>query len=126
MQREDFMIQPFQNAVPISGEWSYIFFGEQFSHAVLKKAKPGDFRVQDDFGGTVQLHEVQPSEIDFARSVLQACLEIPDYARVDVVLDNEGKPAVSEIELIEPELWFRLQKKAANDFAAFIIKKYFS
>ena len=25
----------------------------QFTHAVLKKAKPGDFRVQDDFGGTV-------------------------------------------------------------------------
>ena len=25
-----------------------------YTHAVLKKAKSGDFRVQDDFGGSVE------------------------------------------------------------------------
>lgn len=33
------------------GEWSFVFFMKEYSHAVLKVPKPGDFRVQSDFGG---------------------------------------------------------------------------
>ncbi|HEY2580874.1 MAG TPA: hypothetical protein VGI43_03665, partial [Mucilaginibacter sp.] len=35
-------------------ELSLIFFNKVFSHAVLKKPKTGDFRVQKDHGGTVE------------------------------------------------------------------------
>ncbi|WP_421773322.1 ATP-grasp domain-containing protein [Gracilimonas sp.] len=114
MLEEDFMLQPFQESVITSGEWSFVFFGKTFSHAVLKRAKPGDFRVQDDFGGTVHAYTPKENEIEFARQALQACPELPAYARVDMVLNNSGELAVSELELIEPELWFRMKPDAAN------------
>ena len=41
------------------GEWSLIFFSGQFSHAVIKTPKAGDFRVQHDFGGAER--SAQPS-----------------------------------------------------------------
>ena len=36
------------------------------------------------------------------------------YARVDIVYDNKNNLALSELELIEPELWFRNNPKAAT------------
>ncbi len=122
MQEEDFMLQPFQKSVVTSGEWSFIFFGETFSHAVLKRAKPGDFRVQDDFGGTVHAYTPRQNEIEFARKALHACPELPAYARVDLVLNNSGVLAVSELELIEPELWFRMKPEAATLLAKEVAK----
>ncbi|WP_428235713.1 ATP-grasp domain-containing protein [Gracilimonas sp.] len=123
MLEEDFMLQPFQESVITSGEWSFVFFGETFSHAVLKRAKPGDFRVQDDFGGTVHAYSPKENEIEFARRALQACPELPAYARVDMVLNNSGELAVSELELIEPELWFRMKPEAANLLAEEVAKR---
>ncbi|MEX0845979.1 MAG: hypothetical protein WD022_11900 [Balneolaceae bacterium] len=123
MKEEDFMLQPFQHSITEHGEWSYVFFGNQFSHSVLKKAREGDFRVQDDFGGTVHSYQPTQKEIDFALSVVHACPELPVYSRVDILIDNDGELAVSELELIEPELWFRLKPEAANLLADEVIKK---
>jgi len=94
----------------------------KFTHAVLKIAKKGDFRVQDDFGGTVHNYKPTSEEIDFAERVVKACELNPIYARVDMFTDNDGQLAVSELELIEPELWFRKNPDAA-DKLAFAIKK---
>ena len=79
----------------------------------LKKAKEGDFRVQDDFGGTVHDYDPTENEIRFAEAAVKACPELPIYARVDIFEDNDGNIALSELELIEPELWFRNYKPAA-------------
>lgn len=102
-----------------------MLFGGHYSHAVLKKAKEGDFRVQDDFGGTIHPYEPTQDEIFLARAAVEACHIPPLYARVDMVDDNNGKPAVSELELIEPELWFRRHEEAAT-LLAVEIKKLFS
>ena len=123
IQQEDYMIQPFQRSVPEVGEWSYMIFGDEYSHAVVKKAKKGEFRVQDDFGGKVTLHNAAQKEIDFALEAKAACPGHSVYTRVDAVVDNEGKLAVSEIELIEPELWFRLKPDAADLLAAEVQKQ---
>jgi len=45
------MIQQFLEVIRRGGEWSFMFFDGRFSHAVVKKPRAGDFRVQDDFGG---------------------------------------------------------------------------
>ncbi|MEX0720155.1 MAG: hypothetical protein WD059_05775 [Balneolaceae bacterium] len=119
---EDFMLQPFQKSIPEKGEWSFIIFGKTFSHAVQKKAKQGDFRVQDDFGGTVHNYQPKQKEINFAMRAVAACPANPAYARVDVVMDNEGELAVSELELIEPELWFRRKPEAAELMAEEVLK----
>ncbi len=104
---ESMMLQEYQEQITSKGEVSYMLFGGKFSHAILKKAKPGDFRVQDDFGGT--LHEYYPSEeeIEFAEYALAQCPELPVYARVDVFWSNQDELVLGELELIEPELWFR-------------------
>lgn len=121
---ESMLLQEFQNPVLEKGEVAYMLFGGKFSHAVLKKAKPGDFRVQDDFGGTV--HDYQPSakEIEFAEHAVAYCQPAPVYARVDVICNNQNELCVSELELIEPELWFRKHKPAAELFALALCKKH--
>lgn len=117
ISEEAMMLQPFQNDVVDHGEVSYMLFGGEYTHAVLKKAKKGDFRVQDDFGGTVEIYHPSQEEIDFAITTVNACSPLPVYARVDVIRDNEGQLCIVELELIEPELWFRLHPNSAQVFA---------
>lgn len=111
--KESMMIQPFMRNIVEKGEVSLMLMGGQFTHAVLKKAKSGDYRVQDDWGGTV--HDYHPSreEISFAENAVRACPIPPVYARVDMVWNNQDEPAIGELELIEPELWFRKKPDAA-------------
>lgn len=111
------IVQEFQKSVLTSGEVSIMIFGGKYSHAVLKKSKKNDFRVQDDFGGTVRKYEPKKNEIDFAEKIVSLCPERPLYARVDILLSKKGTFLLSELEIIEPELWFRFRKKSA-DFLA--------
>ena len=117
IRKENMMLQEYQEQITTKGEVSFMVFGGKFSHAILKKAKPGDFRVQDDFGGT--LHDYYPNteEIAFAEYALKQCPELPVYARVDVFWNNQDELVLGELELIEPELWFRESDSAASSCA---------
>ncbi|WP_440066644.1 ATP-grasp domain-containing protein [Tenacibaculum discolor] len=115
--KEDMIIQPFQYNIVEKGEISLMIMNGKFTHAVLKIAKSGDFRVQDDFGGSVYNYTPTDEEILFAENAVKACIELPIYARVDVFTDNSGKLAIAELELIEPELWFRNHPAAAEELA---------
>lgn len=114
---EAMMLQPFQKNIVEKGEVSLMVMGGEFTHGVLKVAKPGDFRVQDDFGGTVEVYHPSTEEISFAEKAVTACDPKPDYARVDIIRDNDDNLALIELELIEPELWFRLNPRAAEVLA---------
>lgn len=120
LKEEAMMLQEFQNDVPVNGEISLMFFGGKYTHSILKLAKSGDFRVQDDFGGSVHDHEASEEEVKFAKYALSQIQPIPVYARVDVFRDNYGNLALAEIELIEPELWFRNYPEAAEVFADYL------
>ena len=120
ISQEAMLFQEFQYRIQEQGEVSLIMIGGEYSHAVLKKAKKGDFRVQDDFGGTVEEYQPQQIEIDFATKALAACPHKTLYARVDVFYDNNNTLALGELELIEPELWFRNYPKAATNLATII------
>jgi hypothetical protein len=50
------------SCVAVEGEWSLIFFSGEFSHAVIKIPRAGDFRVQHDFAGSEETAEA-PREI---------------------------------------------------------------
>lgn len=84
------------------------------SHKPIKKAKIGYFRVQDDFSGNFNNFSTENKEILFSENTVKSCPELPIYTRVDIFTDNEGNIALSELELIEPELWFRYYPEAAN------------
>ena len=122
--KEAMLLQPFQYDIVEKGEVSLVIIDGHYTHAVLKVAKSGDFRVQDDFGGTVHDYNPTQEEIAFAEKTIKACSPMPLYARVDILTDNDGKLALVELELVEPELWFRKNAKAAEALAA-AIKKLF-
>lgn len=119
---ENMMLQPFMNQIVTKGEISLIVINGTYTHAILKQAKKGDFRVQDDFGGSVHEYSPTQAEIEFAEKAVKACIELPIYARVDIIWDNEDKLAISELELIEPELWFRHNHEAARQLAKAIFE----
>ncbi|MDG1334206.1 MAG: hypothetical protein P8P74_17870 [Crocinitomicaceae bacterium] len=121
--KESMLIQEFQTQILTKGEVAFMVFGGKFSHAVLKKAKAGDFRVQDDFGGTIEIYHPNEEEIAFVEKAFAACNPTPVYARIDVIWDNDDQLSIGEIELIEPELWFRLDEKSA-DRCAVATKNY--
>lgn len=117
IKEEAMIIQPFQQNIVTKGEVSLVLMNGEFTHAILKTAKKGDFRVQDDFGGTIENYTPTKAEINFAENAIKACKETPIYARVDVFIDNNGKLAIAELELVEPELWFRNHPQAADKLA---------
>ncbi len=117
ISKEAMMLQPFQQNIVDRGEISIMVMNGKYTHAILKVAKEGDFRVQDDFGGSVYDYEPSSEEIAYAEKAVKSCIEMPIYARVDVFLDNQNKLALAELELIEPELWFRNHPEAALELA---------
>ena len=111
---ECMLFQSFLKNITLFGEISLIMIGGKYTHAVKKKAKKGDFCVQDDHGGTVEKYKPTKVEIIFAENCLEASPFKPIYARVDIVYDNNNIISLSELELIEPELWFRNNPISAN------------
>src|SRR5438093_7960041 len=99
----DVMVQPFIDEVRDPGEWSLIFFGSRFSHAVRKRPAPADYRVQWEFGGTAAPLAPPPRLIADAAAVMAALPGQPLYARVDGVA-RDGRLLQSELELISAHL----------------------
>jgi len=117
----DMLIQPFIATIASQGEASLMVFNGKYSHAILKKAKKGEYRVQDNFGGSVHDYEPTPTEIAFAESCFAACTPQPAYGRADILWDTDGNILLGELEIIEPELWLRLQPESAQALAAGIV-----
>ncbi|MDN0077282.1 hypothetical protein QU481_20830 [Crenobacter sp. SG2303] len=118
IQQEALMLQPFQHQIVDHGELSLMVIDGQVTHAIRKTAKTGDFRVQDDHGGTVHRYAASAEEITFAEAAVAAVPFDVLYARVDVIRDNDGRLAIMELEMIEPELFFRFNPAAADRLAA--------
>ena len=110
------MVQQFMQAVQTRGEWSLIFFAGQFSHAVIKTAKAGDFRVQHDFGGSERSAEPPAFVLEAAKRVIRAVNGVPLYARVDGV-ESQRRFLLMELELIEPMLFLASDSAAADRLA---------
>lgn len=112
----DVLVQPFAPDVTVQGEVSLIYFEGVFSHAVRKHPAAGDYRVQDDYGGTVHPYKPTASELEVATAALAVTPEPTTYARVDLI-QFEARPAVMELEVIEPELFLRHAPGSAERFA---------
>jgi glutathione synthase/RimK-type ligase-like ATP-grasp enzyme len=114
IQKEGMMLQEFHTSIMERGEVSHMVMGGKYSHSILKTVKTGEFRVQDDFGGTVKSYEANEEEIAFAEKSIKTCDPIPLYGRVDVMWGKQGELMLTELELVEPELWFRIHPGAAD------------
>lgn len=112
LPHEDMLVQAFVPSVPERGELSLTYVEGEFTHAVRKKAPPGDFRVHDDYGGSVTPEEPTGEQVAAGLRALQAVGEPTLYARVDLVDGPAGEPLIMEFELVEPELFFRFSSEA--------------
>ena len=103
------LIQPFIPSIQAEGELSFVYCGGTFSHALVKRPRPGDYRVQSVYGGTEVPYTPSQEELDAARAVLDAVpvasVETLLYARVDLVRAEDGGLMLMELELIEPYLY---------------------
>jgi glutathione synthase/RimK-type ligase-like ATP-grasp enzyme len=111
------LVQPWLKDIVNSGEYSLIFFGGEFSHAVSKVPRPGEFRVQPEYGGIIGPCEPPHGSIELGRAALAASPDDTTYARVDIVVGNDGQLQVIELELIEPALFMADVPDAGPRFA---------
>lgn len=119
-RRGPVMIQPFLREVAEDGEWSLVFIGREFSHAMLKRPAPGDFRVQEEHGGSRQRVVPDPGLIRGAQDILSRAPGTPSYARVDGCVVS-GRFRVMELELLEPTLYFMACPDAAEKLADVVL-----
>jgi glutathione synthase/RimK-type ligase-like ATP-grasp enzyme len=119
------MVQPLLAEIERDGEWSLMFFAGSHSHAVLKRPREGDFRVQRDHGGSLEPAEPSPGLVASATRVLDAIPaghEPPLYARVDgCVVD--GAFLLMELEVLEPELFLRCATGAPDQLAEALLAR---
>jgi glutathione synthase/RimK-type ligase-like ATP-grasp enzyme len=114
------MVQPFLRSVADEGEYSVMLFGGRFSHAIVKRPKSGDYRVQPHLGGTELPCTTPAGAIELAHAALAAAPAEAVYARVDMVRDNDGELAIIELELIEPSLWLQHAQDGGASFVSAI------
>jgi len=110
----DVLVQPFVPEIVDDGELSFIFLGRAFSHAVLKRPRGGDFRVQNDFGGSATRIDPPRDLIAQAERIVTTLGERWLYARVDCIV-RDGQLVLMELEATEPSLF--LDEAAAERFA---------
>ena len=113
-----FFVQPFIDNIRSEGEFSLFYFSGEYSHAILKVPRAGDFRVQEEHGGDIQ--SVQPpAELLAAGQRILALVEPRAvYLRADFVRAADGRFLLMELELIEPSLYLRMDEGAPDRFAA--------
>lgn len=101
------MIQPFLPAIQSEGEHSFIFVDGRYSHALVKQAAAGDYRIQSLYGGIEITVEPKPEDRAAAEGVMALLpfAQPPLYARIDMVRLDGGALAVIEAEVIEPYLY---------------------
>ncbi len=120
LSHSDVLVQPFIPEVSEQGEYSFVFFGGELSHVVLKKSAAGDFRVQENFGG--KSIRIEPRR-DLIRQAEKVADVIPQpwlYARIDGV-EVGGRFLVMEVELIEPMLFAELAEEAGQRFSSALL-----
>jgi glutathione synthase/RimK-type ligase-like ATP-grasp enzyme len=114
---EDVLVQPYLESVVSYGERALIVICGRYSHAAVKKPFDRILAVNSEPSSCV---EATGEEVSVALQAVTAVPGDPLYARVDLLQDVDGRVRVSEVELIEPTLYFALHEPARRELAAAI------
>lgn len=121
------LLQPYLDRVDEHGETSLLFFDGQFSHAIRKgpllqrgQAPTAELYARE----TIAPRTASADERAVAARALAAIpFEQPLlYARVDLILADDGSPRLLELELVEPSVFVAHAEGAAARFAAAILR----
>jgi hypothetical protein len=121
----DVLLQPYLGAVDgAEGETALVFLDGALSHAMRKGALLAlDVGPPDRLFRAEQMSPAEPAAdvVALGRRVLahvERRFGRPLYARVDVLRDGDGVPAVLELELIEPSLFLDFAPASADTLAS--------
>lgn len=117
----DFLVQPFMPQIT-EGEWSLLFFGGVFSHALVKVPTQGDFRVQHYFGGTFERQTPSEQLLATAQAIVTQFAPDALYARVDGIMVDQMF-TLMEIELIEPLLYLSVAEESYANYHRALLKQ---
>jgi len=116
IEGSDLLIQPLVEEIISCGEYSFIFLGNNFSHAVMKKPKQGEFRSNYAFGGSESLIKPDNYLLSQVKTIFEKIDKPLLYARIDGV-NIRNKFFLMELELIEPYLFFDQYPQSSYMFA---------
>ncbi len=122
LQDRGVLVQPFLPEIQSGGELSLLFFDGVFSHAVCKRPKAGDYRVQFQFGGSNENVQVSDALVAQAISCVEHAPATPVYARVDGVV-RDGRLLLMELEIFEPLMFLSRHPEAPARFARAIERR---
>ncbi len=117
------LVQPMMTTIASEGELSLFMLGGHYSHAIVKRPKAGDFRVQPQFGGVFEEIDPAPAARALADAALAASGLGIAYARIDMVGDGAGGYRLMEIELIEPYLFLERAPDGGRGFVAMVLRE---
>ncbi|HWB20089.1 MAG TPA: hypothetical protein VG711_07310, partial [Phycisphaerales bacterium] len=128
LAKDGAMLQCYVPTVEDVGEFSAIFIDGEMTHSVRKIPMQGDYRVQNDHGGKDEPAELSAEEQATAKRIVKLVSEKFDggvvYARVDFHREEyTGRMLLTELELVEPSLFFRHGKRAAERLAESVVEK---
>lgn len=111
------LVQELVPEIMTRGELSLVFTGGDYSHAIAKLPRPGEFRVNGRFSAEVKRVDPSTELVRQAREVIALLPRQPTYARIDGVPLPGDALRVMEVELHEPGLSFHLAPEQAARFA---------
>ncbi len=123
-RKRPFFLQPFLQSVADIGEYSLMYVDGEFSHAILKVPKPGDFRTQEEHGSDIQSYVAPPDMVAQGQDLVDGLEPSVAYARVDFVHGDDDALWLMELELIEPSLYFRTNEGSPARFARAMTRYY--
>ena len=77
---QPFMAQPFIQSVQTEGEYSLMYLDGDFSHAIRKLPKRGDFRVQEEHGASILAVSPDAEMLDAGKTALSLVSPAPFHA----------------------------------------------
>ncbi|ROS77030.1 hypothetical protein EDF32_1020 [Cellulomonas sp. PhB143] len=123
------MVQPYMTSVDTAGEARLVFVDGELAYGVTTSTRlTGPHRPTQGLYRKESTRTFEPdaAQEDVARRALDVVgSAVPDagtllYARVDLVLGEDGEPTVIELELTEPSLFMASVPGAVERFAAAI------
>lgn len=115
LPERDLMLQPYFRSVEEPGERCLVHIAGRYSHAVRKRSHFQGGRHVGPEGRAVEAADDERAEAD--RVLRLAGAEDALYARVDLARDDDGRPCLMELELVEPTLFFLTAPHAAAAMA---------
>ena len=115
--------QPFMESIYTQGEVCLVFFGQEYQYAIHRKPAPKQWRANSNYGVTTHRIEASNQWIEIAKNAVMNLPFKSCYARVDLLPQDNQKALISEVELIEPSLYFSLYAQVSvQNFMASILE----